>query len=177
MLVLVRVCCAKSLQLCLTLCDCQAPLSARFSRQEYWSELPWPPPGDIPDPGIEPASLMSPALAGRFFTTGATQEGSTCDCFRVENDGATCSDWMGKAGKVQEETTPTPPCCSLATCSWHGAHRLEGPLGFKKRLSPFTCPAGSGGNVLVCLGLVLLTCFLGPSFAETPASCSLPPSV
>ena len=46
----------------------QAPLSMGFSRQEYWSGLPCPPPGDLPNPGIEPASLMSPALAGRFFT-------------------------------------------------------------------------------------------------------------
>ena len=45
-----------------------------FSRQEYWSELPFPPPGELPDPGIEPVSLASPALAGRFFTTSATQE-------------------------------------------------------------------------------------------------------
>ena len=44
----------------------QAPLSMKFSRQEYWSELPFPPPGDLPDPGIQPES---PALAGGFFTT------------------------------------------------------------------------------------------------------------
>ena len=50
----------------------QAPLSMGFSRQEYWSGLPCPPPGDLPDPGFEPASL-SPALAGGFFTTGATR--------------------------------------------------------------------------------------------------------
>ena len=43
-----------------------------FSRQEYWSGLPCPPPGDLPDPGIEPVCLTSPALAGRFFTTSAT---------------------------------------------------------------------------------------------------------
>ena len=43
-----------------------------FSRQEYWSGLPCPPAGDIPDPGIEPVSLMSPALAGRFFIPSAT---------------------------------------------------------------------------------------------------------
>ena len=48
----------------------QAPLSLGFSRQEYWSGLPFPPPGDLPDQGIEPAYLMSPASAGRFFTTG-----------------------------------------------------------------------------------------------------------
>ena len=40
-----------------------------FSRQEYWSGLPCPPPGDLPDPGTEPESLMSPALAGGFSTT------------------------------------------------------------------------------------------------------------
>ena len=48
---------------------CQAPLSMGFSRQEYWSGLPCPPSGDLPNPGIKPVSLMSPALAGRFFTT------------------------------------------------------------------------------------------------------------
>ena len=51
---------------------CQAPLSMRFSRQECWNELPFPPPGDLPNPGIKPWSLMSPALAGGFFTTIAT---------------------------------------------------------------------------------------------------------
>ena len=45
----------------------QAPLSMGFSMQEYWSGLPFPVPGDLPDPGIELTSLMSPALAGRFF--------------------------------------------------------------------------------------------------------------
>ena len=45
-----------------------------FSRQEYWSGLPFPPPGNLPDPGIEPTSLMPPALAGGFFTTSATWE-------------------------------------------------------------------------------------------------------
>ena len=52
----------------------QPPLSMGFSRQEHWSGLPCPPPGDLPDPGIEPTSLLSPALAGMFFTTGATWE-------------------------------------------------------------------------------------------------------
>ena len=48
---------------------CQALLSMGFSRQEYWSGFPCPPPGDLPNPGIEPVSVMSSALAGRFFTT------------------------------------------------------------------------------------------------------------
>ena len=53
-------------------CSCQAPLSMEFPRQEYWSGLQFPPPGDLPDPGIEPSSPVSPALAGDFFTTGVT---------------------------------------------------------------------------------------------------------
>ena len=51
---------------------CQAPLSMGFSRQEYWSGLPCPPPGDLPTPGMEPMPLKSPALAGGFFTARAT---------------------------------------------------------------------------------------------------------
>ena len=52
----------------------QPPQSMGFSRQEYWSGLPCPPPGGILDPGIEPASLRSPALSGRFFTTSVPWE-------------------------------------------------------------------------------------------------------
>ena len=52
----------------------QAPLSMGLSRQEYWSGLPFPPPGDVHDPRIEPASLLSPAVARGFFTTSATWE-------------------------------------------------------------------------------------------------------
>ena len=50
----------------------QAPLSMGFLRQEYWSGLPFPSPGDLPDSGIEPVSVTSLALAGRFFTTSTT---------------------------------------------------------------------------------------------------------
>ena len=48
--------------------------SLGFPRQEFWSGLPCPPPGDLPDPGIEPVSLTSPALAGVFFTSSVTWE-------------------------------------------------------------------------------------------------------
>ena len=54
--------------------DYQTPLSVGFSRQEYWSGLPCPSPGDLPNPGIEPTSLMSPALARGCLTTSATWE-------------------------------------------------------------------------------------------------------
>ena len=53
---------------------CQAPLSMGFSKQEYWCGLPFPSPGDLPNPGIAPTSLASLALAGRFFTPSAMWE-------------------------------------------------------------------------------------------------------
>ena len=60
-------------QLCVTQWTAahQAPLLMGFSRQEYWSGLPCPPPGDLPNPEIKPASLTSPALAGEVFTTSS----------------------------------------------------------------------------------------------------------
>jgi len=66
--------CVLVTQSCPTLCDprtvaCLTPLSMEFSRQEYWSELPFPPLEDLPNLGIELLSLASPSLAGRFFTT------------------------------------------------------------------------------------------------------------
>ena len=54
--------------------DYSPPDYMGFSRQEYWSGLPCPPPGDLPDPQIELTSLKSLALAGRFFTTTTTWE-------------------------------------------------------------------------------------------------------
>ena len=71
---------AKLPQSCPALCDpmdpmdCQALLFMEFSRQEYWSGLPCPPLGDLPHPGMEPVSLVSPAVAGGFFTTSSTWE-------------------------------------------------------------------------------------------------------
>ena len=66
---------------------CQGPLSMGFSRQEYWSGLPCPHPRDLPDPGIKPVSLTSPALAGRLFTTSATSEASA-------SRGSMASHWL-----------------------------------------------------------------------------------
>ena len=64
--------CAQSLscvQLFATSWAVVCPLSMGFFRQEYWSGLPFPPPEDLPDPGIKPKSPTCPALAGSFFTT------------------------------------------------------------------------------------------------------------
>ena len=70
---------AKSFQSYPTLCDpmgCSLPVSSVHGilQQEYWNVLPWPPSGTLPNPGNKPASLMSPALAGGFFTTSITWE-------------------------------------------------------------------------------------------------------
>ena len=70
---------AKLLQLCLTLwepMDSSPPGSSVHGilQEEYWSGCPCPPPGDLPDPGVKPASLASPAMAGGFLTTRATWE-------------------------------------------------------------------------------------------------------
>ena len=69
-------CCSLGAKSCLTLVTLwtgvlQAPLSIAFQRQEYWSGLPFPSPGDLPDPGIKPAT---PVLAGGFFTTEPPEE-------------------------------------------------------------------------------------------------------
>ena len=64
--------------------DRQTSLSTGFSRQEYWSGLPRPPPGDLPDPGIKLACLLFPVLAGGFFTTSATWEAHfSVGCFLI----------------------------------------------------------------------------------------------
>ena len=62
----------------------QAPLSIEFSRQEYWSRLPFSPQGDLTNPGIQPVSLASPALAGRFFTTAPPGKPVTFTTFHAK---------------------------------------------------------------------------------------------
>ena len=63
----------------------QTPLSMEFSSQEYWSGLPFPSPGDLPSSGTEPTFLMSPALAGRFFTTSTTWDAHYTLCPRDDD--------------------------------------------------------------------------------------------
>ena len=72
----------------------QAPLSMGLSWQEYWSGSPNPPPGDLPDPGIEPASPVAPASTGGFFTTDYL--GSPLRCKEVAK-----GDTAGRGGKSQ----------------------------------------------------------------------------
>ena len=83
----------------------QAPLSVGFSRQEYGSGLPIPSPGYLPKPGIEPASLRSPALADRFFTTSATWE-------------ALLSIWFALIHKITFEVQTTFPLLQNFYITW-----------------------------------------------------------
>ena len=78
----------------------QAPLSMGFSRQEYWSGLPCFPLGDFPNPGIESVSLMSPPLAGGFFTHCATWEAQAEDYLQIKNLRVREVKWL-----VQGQTT------------------------------------------------------------------------
>ena len=70
---------------------CQPPLSMGFSRQKYWGGLSCHPPGDLPKPGIEPESLVSPALAGGLFTTSATWEAQVYSRCYANVSHPTCS--------------------------------------------------------------------------------------
>ena len=78
--VCVCVCVCSQVQVCATLWTAapQAPLAMGSSRQEHWGGLPCPPPGDLPDPGMDPVSLESPALAGGFFTSAPPGEPLGC---------------------------------------------------------------------------------------------------
>ena len=121
----IHVCCtrAKPLQcvwLCVTLwaTACQARLSMGFSRQEYWSRLPPSPPGDLPDPGIEPASLMSPSLVGRVFTTSAARETQTYLHWVNQRQGYSLRLYMNKEPMI---TNLSGPCSSNRSNRVHWA--------------------------------------------------------
>ena len=113
----------------------QAPLSWGFSRQEYWRGLPYPPLEDHPDPGMEPASLMSPALAGGFFTTSATWEAQMnlyCSSSPPENGnfGLLCS-------KLSDSWHDLPcPAQSWGRSSWSIAKNPFSPI----HVTPLTMP-------------------------------------
>ena len=68
--------------------DCYPPNFSvmGFSRQGYWSRLPYPPAGDLPNPGIEPVSFRSPALAGGFFTSITPWDFNRKEKYHVEKD-------------------------------------------------------------------------------------------
>ena len=117
----------------------QDPLSMGLPRQQYWSGLPFPPPGDLRDPGIELESLTSPALAGRLFTVGATL------VLALENSASACESlykarlWGAHSirASLQWETLWAPECAgpmfSSEALGQAGAGEQCGP----PRLIPF----------------------------------------
>ena len=93
-------------------CSPPGSLPMGFSRQEHWSGLPCPPPGDLPHPGIEPASLMPPALVAGFFTTSTTWEAPAtssilfCSVAQVVPDSAMDREaWRAAVHRVVESDT------------------------------------------------------------------------
>ena len=107
----------------------QAPLSMGFSRQEYWNALPFPPPGDLPKPGIQPTSLVSPALAGGFFTTSTTREVSQ-DPFKQA---------LAKLNACRRAGGPLP-CQLLGLGSSRVAGKGQDSWGWQSWLSQFSAP-------------------------------------
>ena len=115
----------------------QAPLSGGFSRQEYWSGLPRPPPGDLLHPGIEPASLTSPALAGRFFTSCTTWEAPVvlCCCCSVNHLCPTLCDPMDcSIPHLSPSSGVCPSSCSFHRDAIQPSHPLR-PSSFALDLS------------------------------------------
>ena len=82
-----------------------APLSMGFSRLEYWSGLPCPPPGDLPNPGIKLVTLKSSALAGRFFITSATWEAPQKYALHLQIRVTAVKVWGGKVSIVMNVST------------------------------------------------------------------------
>ena len=115
----------------------QAPLSMAFSRQEYWSGLPCSPPGDLPDPGIEPTSLTSPALAGGFFITSATWEA------RGDSSGITVSSSLVCSFNKNLRNA----CFVLSIVT---PHSTEGKLRPRSAAQEVPWPHGVGGSPGCC---------------------------
>ena len=103
----------------------QAHLSMKFSRQEYWSGLPYPLPRDIPNPGIKPTSLRSSALADRFFTTTTTSRegnGTPLQYSCLENPMDRGAWWAAVHG-VMKSRTRLSDSLSLFTFHFHALEK------------------------------------------------------
>ena len=120
---------------------CQAPLSTEFSRQKYWSGLPFPPPGDLPDPGIEPRSLASPALAG-----GSLPLCPNIHLLFIAALFAIAKAWrlaIAKTWRLAIAKTWRLPCLSYCR---HGCNEHRGACTVLPRYMPKNWIAGSYGN-------------------------------
>ena len=98
---------------------CQSSLSMGFSRQEYWSGMPCPPPGDLPDTGTGPGSLTSPPLAGWFSTTNATREAWLTSYYEQD----TMLDYITHTGQADFFHSPFDPLAGMWRPSLFSIHR------------------------------------------------------
>ena len=167
------MCALQSLQLCPTLCNpwtvaCQAPLSVGFPRQEYWSRLPFPSPGDLPDPGIEPPSLMSPALVGGFFATSAT--GEAVGCVFPLLLGQTETFWLGR---IQSAPWRWVGLAFVGLGCTEGQHpRLFGVSGRRCPASLFFCPSTPLPSFCTSVGAPVCLCVCPPTVRLSDIHCS-----
>ena len=102
----------------------QAPLSVGFSRQEYWSGLLCPAPGDLPDPGIESPSLASPALASGFFTTSPTWEAqfTISTLYQIRNYAAFPKHFFLHTSMFSYGIVISSPLFHLVVCAYSLSH-------------------------------------------------------
>ena len=133
----------------------QAPLSMGFPRQECWSGLPCPPVGDLPDPGIKPKSLTSPALTDGFFAASTTWETQT-ERWRIKN-GA----WQGSADGAPEPGMNEP---------FPAGTPLRRKQTFGNVCGKRTLPMLGGGNLRVPSSPIIL--WQGPMRKKTWGLCS-----
>ena len=109
----------------------QIPLSKGFSRREYWNGLPCPSPGDLPDPGIEPTTLRSPALAGGFFTTSATWEAPRNTYWKNKNNSYIL--------KYHDGGALVAKSCETLVSPWTVALQAPLPMGFLRHETEVGC--------------------------------------
>ena len=125
----------------------QVPLSMGFSRREYWRGLPCPPPGDLPNPGMEPVSLTSPALTGGSFTTSATWEAPLCWCCPPKPRQAGHPLHLCPASASQQSTSQSCPlACLILRASWKKAGGSSSPRASDNRVEAWgaACACGRG---------------------------------
>ena len=115
----------------------QAPPSVGFSRQGYWSGLPCPPPGDLPDPGIQPTSFAAPTLARGFFNTSSTWEALDKDK-QASNVGTSIEGGVVQQ-KVSGHHAPSPRLLSDTSRSFDGWYTLSGLLAFQVGIHTLFC--------------------------------------
>ena len=135
----------RSVRLCATplTVACQAPLSMGFFSQEYWNGLPFSPPGNLPNPGIEPATLRSPALAGGFFTTSTTWEALRNEIMEVNTTGAwhqAGPQWSKAALENFYKTLREEASFLMSWFPWEWGGRWRGMI----ELGPPSCCQGAG---------------------------------